>query len=146
MNWLPAFAIALAVGAPSKEEPKKPAMPSIVGEWTCIKFVGGGLERTDLNELKEIGFAFTADGKFRGHFGKQQLEGTFKTDVAKVPAEFDLKHAGNDKAGLGLFKIDKDTLTLCFAEGGVARPDKLASPAGTRIMLITFTRVEKNKE
>lgn len=146
MNWLPAFALALAVAAPTKDDPKKQAAPTIVGEWTCIKFVGDGLERTEINELKEIGFEFTADGKFRGRFGNERFAGTYTIEPAKDPAEIDLKHEGKDKKGLGLFKIEKDTLTLCFAEGGKDRPAKLASPAGTRIMLMTFTRVEKKKD
>jgi uncharacterized protein (TIGR03067 family) len=146
MNWLPAFALALTVAAPAKEEPKKAETPSIVGEWTCIKFVGDGLERTELDELKQIGFEFTADGKYRGRFGDEKFAGTYTTDPAKEPAEIDLKREGKDMKGLGLYKIEKETLTLCFAEGKRGRPEKLASPAGTRIMLMTFTRVEKKKD
>src|SRR4051812_35278337 len=146
MNWLPAFALALTVAAPAKEEPKKAETTKIVGEWACIKFVGDGLERTELDELKQIGFEFASDGKFRGWFGNEKFAGTYTTDPGKEPTEIDLNVDGKDAKKLGLFKIEKETLTLCFAEGKRGRPTKLASPAGTRIMLMTFTRVEKKKD
>ena len=88
---------------------------------------------------------FTADGKFRGRFGPETSEGTYTTDPAKDPAQIDCVSGKAAKSKGGIFKVEKDTLTLCFAEGDAARPTKFESPAGTRIMLLTFKRVEKKE-
>jgi uncharacterized protein (TIGR03067 family) len=146
MNWLPAFAIALAVAAPNKEDPKKPEKPTIVGEWESIKLVAGGEEFNDPKEVPGISFEFTADGKFKCRFGKDGFKGTYTTDATKDPPQIDLKHEDRDATGLGIFKFDKDMLIVCFDEKGVERPTKFASPAGTRIMLLTFRRIEKKKD
>jgi uncharacterized protein (TIGR03067 family) len=147
MNWLPALGLAVAVGAPiTKEAPKKAEPPPIVGEWTCVAFVGGGRIATP-DEVKELQFRleFTADGKFRHNWGPRSEQGTYTIDPAKEPAHVDYSVPG--KVGnQGIYKVDKDMLTLCAAEGGGPRPDKFESPAGTRIMLLTFQRVEKKKD
>jgi uncharacterized protein (TIGR03067 family) len=148
MNWLPAIGLALTVGAPMKESPKKAEPPSLVGEWECVEFIGGGRTAT-ANEVAQIGIRmeFTADGKFRCREGKRDYpEGTYKRDPGKDPAEVDYTAGGIMKGNKGIYKVEKDTLTICVAEGGADRPTKFESPAGTRVMLVTFKRVEKKKE
>jgi uncharacterized protein (TIGR03067 family) len=146
MNWLPALALALMVGAPGpKEAPKKADSPSIVGEWECVELVGGG-RKADAKEASQCHYEFTADGKFRVNWGGQNIEGTYTTDAKKDPAEIDCATGNAAKKNLGIFKVEKDTLIHCFADGGGDRPTKFESPAGTRILLLTFKRVEKKKE
>jgi len=145
MNWLPAFGIALTVTAPNKEDPKKSETPSIVGEWQCTKLVGGGQEFPDPKEVAQLGFEFTADGKCRCHFGND-LEGPYTTDMTKDPAVLEFKDSKTEKKRQMIYKVEKDTLTICLAEGNAERPTKFESPAGTSIMLMTFRRVEKKKD
>jgi len=145
MNWLPALGLALAVGAPApKEAPKKAEPPSIVGEWECVECTAGGRTASaeELDDL-QCGYKFTADGKFQSRWGKQVFEGTYTTDSAKDPAQMDCVSDKTGKVGQLIYKVEKDKLTICGAEGGRDRPTKFESPAGTRIMLLTFKRVEK---
>jgi uncharacterized protein (TIGR03067 family) len=147
MNWLPAFGVAFALAAPGpKDAPKKAEPPPIVGEWKCGQFIGGGRVATEA-ELKQIqgGYVFTAEGKFQGRFGPETFEGTYTTDPAKDPPEIDCVSGKAAKSKGGIYKVEKDALTLCVAEGDGARPTKFESPAGTRILLMTFKRAGKKE-
>jgi uncharacterized protein (TIGR03067 family) len=107
--------------------------------------VGGGREFPK-ELLSGMKLDFNAAGKFRFEFGPEKGSGSYTSDTTKDPAELDYTDDRLRKGNHAIFKIEKDTLTFCFAEGGQARPTAFESPAGTRILLLTFTRVEKKKE
>jgi uncharacterized protein (TIGR03067 family) len=140
------LAVALAAPAP-KEATKKEA--SIVGEWVGEKFVMSGKEVPAAKGVKGLRFTFTEDGKVTVQNDKSDPEtGTYKIDGTKDRAEIDLLMdvEKNRAATLGLYKVDGDTLTLCFefTLGDKAeRPTKIESPAGSSIMLMTFKRAKK---
>ena len=147
-TWLPILGLTLTVGAPGvKDPPKKVEVPAIVGEWECVELVGGG-RKASAAELADLGarFEFLADGKFKSRFGGEARDGTYATGPTKDPAEVDFQWNGNQTKKGGIYKVDKDGLTLCYAEGKGDRPAKFESPAGTRIFLMTFKRIEKKKE
>jgi uncharacterized protein (TIGR03067 family) len=146
MQWFTAVGLAVMLAAPgSKEAPKKAEPPSIVGEWVCTKCVADGKEFPE-EALTSIKMEFTAAGKYQGQFGPDQSKGTFTTDPTKDPAQIDFASDKTGKGNKGIFKADKHGLTLCFAEDGRERPTKFESAAGTRTLLLTFTRVEKKKD
>src|SRR5947209_1529799 len=115
--------LAVTVGAPvtkEKEPPKKE--PAIVGEWEGVKAVAGGKDMP----VPEGGirFEFTADGKLIIHEGKKDRPdtGTYTVDTKKDPAELDMIPPMDKKVAAppnipGIFKVEGDTLTLCFAKG-----------------------------
>jgi uncharacterized protein (TIGR03067 family) len=143
---LSVLAFAVVVTAPGpKDPPKKAESETILGEWACVEAIGGG-QMASAEELRHIGIDFPAEGKFRMLWGGQRTEGTYTTDPKNDPAEIDVVSDKNGKKALGIYKLEKDKLTLCTAETGGTRPTKFESPAGTRILLLTFTRVEKKKE
>lgn len=136
--------LALAVGAPAtKEAPKKDA-PSIVGEWIPTNAVRGG--KPD-NPPAGTSITFLADGKVIFKEGKRDKaeEGTYKIDSKKDPAEIDLVPPAAEKGPniVGIYKLEKDTLTICIAMGG-DRPKKFESPEGAQVMLITMERKKKD--
>jgi uncharacterized protein (TIGR03067 family) len=145
-SLLVGLAVALAAPAP-KEAPKKEA--SIVGEWVGEKLVIGGKEMPPAKGVKGLRFTFAEDGKVTVENDKSDPEtGTYKIDGKKDPAEIDLlmEVEKNKPATLGLYKVDGDTLTLCFefTLGDKAeRPTKIESPAGSNFMLMTFKRAKK---
>jgi uncharacterized protein (TIGR03067 family) len=147
MNTFVALGLAIVVGAPGQKDAPKDKVPPLVGEWACTKLVGGGMELTELDGLQvsRMRFEFTADGKARVKQGDEFFEGTYTTNAKKDPAELDLSMAANgkDKTAELIYKVEKDTLVICMTKSGTERPTKFESPAGTRVMLITFTRVEK---
>jgi uncharacterized protein (TIGR03067 family) len=146
MNVLALTALALAVAAPaSKEAPKKVDPPPIVGVWECVEVASNG-EVASAEDASSCGLEFAADGTHRFRWGGQVGAGTFTTDQTKEPAQLDF---GSDKGGrinFGIYKVEKDTLIVCFTENGGTRPTKFEYPAGTRIVLLKLKRVEKAKE
>jgi uncharacterized protein (TIGR03067 family) len=98
-----------------------------------------------------IRFTFTADGKLTVHEpggGKGGEAGSYKIDPKATPAEIDLipSTAGNEPTILGIYKLDGDTLTLCFHQGGRGseRPKTFESPAGAKAIVMTFKRAKKD--
>ncbi len=144
MNMLPIIGLALSLAAPvPKEAPKKDNGPSIVGEWECVSLEAGGRIATAA-EIKDIKFEFSADGKFKHNFDGAS-EGTYSVDSKKEPCEIDFVSAKNLKAKGAIYKLEKDSLTICAGDGPAARPTKFESPAGSRIMILTFKRVPKKE-
>ena len=132
----------LALGAPgSKGPPKKD--PPIVGVWACESYVLGGDPVTDT----DVAFEFTAGGRLLS----RKADGTalsdsspspYTTDPAADPARIDWTPSG--PGVVGIYKVEGDTLTLCFCSTGDGkRPTAFTSPAGSRVLLMTFRRVEK---
>jgi uncharacterized protein (TIGR03067 family) len=145
MNWLPAFGIALIVTAPGqKDAPKDQPIPPIVGTWNCVKIVAGGQEFPDPKDRAETGAEFMADGKFHIRFG-ESIEGTYKKDTAKDPAVLEITDSKKGTKKM-IYKVEKDTLVICWADGDRDCPTKFESPAGMRIVLMTFSRGEKKKD
>jgi len=133
------LAIALTVGAPGPKDAKTDP-PKIEGNWVAESYVLGGKD-----EGREKGVVFTfADGQLsRG----SKVEVSYVLNPKADPPQIDLTSVrGKDAPIPGIYKIDGDTLVLCFPKGGSAdRPTKFESPAGSRIVLFTFKR-EKKKD
>ena len=140
--------MALAVGAPAKDPPKKEP-PSIVGEWAGEKAVSGGKELPVPDG--GVVFTFTADGgvifKEAGRGREDRAGATYKVDPKKDPAEIDLIPPPDKKEPMlqGIYKLDGDTLTLCFGRGrpGAERPKSFESPEGAETVVMTLKRKKK---
>lgn len=64
--------------------------------------------------------------------------GTYTVDASKSPMTIDMKAKGGNYDGktlLGIFNVEGDVLTICFAEPGKERPAKFESPAGAGLVL-----------
>ena len=139
--------LALSVGAPGvKDPPKKEA--TIVGEWVGEKAVAGGMDLPVPDG--GITFTFAADGTLMvrdGGRGKPEA-GSYKVDAKKNPAEIDLVPPPDKKEVVlqGIYKLDGDTLTLCFRRGapGAGRPKEFESPAGSDVIVMTLKRAKKD--
>jgi uncharacterized protein (TIGR03067 family) len=76
---------------------------------------------------------------------KESLRGStpYRSDPKASPPTIDLWYgpeAKPERAHLGIFRLDGDTLTLCSAPPGTVRPTKFASPAGAELSLVTLRR------
>jgi uncharacterized protein (TIGR03067 family) len=85
-------------------------------------------------------FEFAADGKLRSTMAGR-LPTDELTDPTAKPATIDwATHAGDV---VGIFKVEADTLTLCFCgKNGRRQPTEFASPVGGPVSLISFKWVE----
>jgi uncharacterized protein (TIGR03067 family) len=144
MNASLIVGLALAVAAPAPKTASKDEPPSLHGEWVLESAVRGGMNDKPPDGA---GVTFTADGKARFREGRRDKveEGTYTVDPKKNPAQIDIVPPANEKVPtvLGIYKIEKDTLTLCLVLGG-ERPKKFESPAGSEVMLMTLKRVKKD--
>jgi uncharacterized protein (TIGR03067 family) len=143
------FGLALGVAAPGLKDPPKKD-PGIVGEWVFESAMMGGMAAPI--EKAKLRVTFRADGIVTAKEGDQPTkeEHTYTIDTKKDPAEIDLvpRNQGNNNqapgmSATGIFKIDGDTLTICFAVGGT-RPKAFASPAGEMTILMSFKRAKKD--
>ena len=136
--------LALALAAPAPKTAGKEDSPSVVGEWALESAVRGGMNDKPPDGA---GITFTANGKALFREGRRDKveEGTYTVDPKKNPAEIDIIPPVKEKAPtvLGIYKIEKDTLTLCMVLGG-ERPKSFEAPAGSEVMLMTLKRVKKD--
>jgi uncharacterized protein (TIGR03067 family) len=112
----------------------------ILGTWTLVSGVEGG-QKAPEERVKDFSVTFVEGGKGTFKLGEREQEFTFKLDPAKNPKEFS---ASNDqgKMALGIYKLEGDTLTLCYDRGG-QRPSEFTSKEGTTIVLEVLRREKK---
>jgi uncharacterized protein (TIGR03067 family) len=70
---------------------------------------------------------------------KSQAEFMFEADFKAKPMKIDIKDK-NDRVALGIFRLEKDRLTLCLSESGGNRPDGFTASQGSGRALITLAR------
>jgi RNA polymerase sigma factor (sigma-70 family) len=112
----------------------------ILGTWALVSGEEGG-QKAPPERLKDATVTFAEGGKLTVKMGERDQEFTFKLDPAKKPKEFS---ATNDQGRtlLGIYKLEGDTLTVCFDRSG-ERPAEFASKEGTTVVLDVLKREKK---
>jgi uncharacterized protein (TIGR03067 family) len=135
-----ALLLALTVGAPALKERAAPE-PSIQGEWKVKSRTDGGRPSTDQNHWI---FAPGGTAEIRNPMGgvASSLTYTVASDGKLKTLDF-YEGQGNGQADLrqGIYKIDRDTLTVSFTLGGTPRPTSF-DPANGHYVLV-FERVRR---
>jgi uncharacterized protein (TIGR03067 family) len=149
MNATP-LGLALVVAAPNLKEPPKKA-PEIVGQWVLEKMNLGGKEAG--RAAIEMVYEFTADGQWlirREGVAMKSAPREVKYDAKASPPTIDViySQAAAGKGGpsrnmLGIYKVDGDSLTICFSGPDGERPTTFDSPDGSRVMMMTLKRAKK---
>lgn len=68
-------------------------------------------------------------------------EGTLKLDPSKAPREYEAQVTEGEYKGksvLGIYELQGDTLTICFAPPGTERPTQMSTRPGSRSLRITY--------
>jgi uncharacterized protein (TIGR03067 family) len=136
-------ALALTTAAPKlKDPPKTP--PSIVGRWEVVKWLQNG---------SEMGFPentihdYAADGTrvIRNGDTKESGERRFELVPKDGPQAVDLYRVldGMTDQFRGIYKVEKDTMTLCIGRAGGERPMKFESTPDNGWILMTFKRADR---
>ena len=85
---------------------------------------------------------FKPDGNVEFTKGDDTKKATYTINPASKPKELDLKPVDKDEAMQGIYRVEKDVLTICIAEGpGAARPNEFA--AKDRAVVVTLKRVKQ---
>jgi len=134
-----AVVFALALVASAAAETPKEALEKIQGTWKPEKLEFGG-EPAPKEVMDKL--VLTIKGNQIVGSDDANDPATLELDPSKTPGHVTLTEK-NGKKQLGIYKLDGDVLTLCFAEGGVERPAEFKSPKETKIALIVLKRMKK---
>jgi uncharacterized protein (TIGR03067 family) len=133
--------LALIAAAPAlKDPPVKPA--TIEGDWTVRSSVVGGksdgvMEKSPIDKI-----VITAE-KWQVVRGGQPSHGTnLFVDPKKDPPHMDIGDGGKGTVCKAIYKLDGDTLTICYVLSG-ERPTKIESPEGSQVRMMVLKRIQK---
>ncbi|HKB03931.1 MAG TPA: TIGR03067 domain-containing protein [Gemmataceae bacterium] len=138
------LSLALAVGAPqAKDKPK--AEPSLVGEWELESRTLGGAPILPFALAGRIRYTFKAAGEcvITVGTGVPPTRYTFLHDPKADPPTFAFLQGAAGPVVEGIYKVDGDTLTLCWdCKPKAAPPTAFVSPTGSQVVLNGFKRVK----
>jgi uncharacterized protein (TIGR03067 family) len=119
-------------------------LKALVGKYKIEKAELGGKDTLAL--FKELRFEIPESGKYKLELGGQKDEGTFSVDPSKKPAEMDIKGVEGPNKGKtikAIYKLDGDTVSICYGLGGGDRPTKFETKDGTMQFLAVYKREKK---
>ena len=154
MNVVLILGVAVGLSAPNlKDSTKKDT--AIVGEWVPESMTMGG--KMNLKPPAGMRYEFTADGQWISRREGAAAKGVprdYKLDPKANPPTIDVAPIATAPAGvavaaaqpmLGIYKLEGDTLTICFGVNGEERPKTFESPEGSRVMMMVLKRVKKKE-
>jgi uncharacterized protein (TIGR03067 family) len=132
---------ATAPGDTLKEE-RKP----LAGTWQLLFWEIDG-KKTPEQDLQKIQLVGDAEGKVEyQRDGEVFLAGSAQIDSTAQPAICDFTYTKDTKGSLagktvlGIYKIDGDTLTICYTPPGKDRPREFSGKAGSGLGLMIYRR------
>jgi uncharacterized protein (TIGR03067 family) len=141
-RFAPAAAFVLASLAVATAQPADD-MKAAAGKWAVSKATLGGKDIT--KAFKGVELLLAADGAYTLTIGGETDKGTVKVDPAKTPKEMDIlgKEGPNKgKTIKTIYKLDGDTMTVCYELGDGPRPTAFESKAGTKQFLAEYKRAK----
>jgi uncharacterized protein (TIGR03067 family) len=136
--------LLLAAGALRAGDEKK-EKERLQGAWRGETAVQDG--KDDSADAKNHVLIFDGDNFRVEEKGRVEIRGTFKINPSKKPAEIDLMITEGSESGetaQGIYVIEGDMLRWCTSHPGVGtRPKEFASPAGSKLLLVTLKREKK---
>jgi uncharacterized protein (TIGR03067 family) len=122
-------------------EDQKKELEKISGTFTVELFEQDG-KKSSPDELKKMKVVQTG-AMWKFHLGDDVTEGKDTVYPDKNPKEIDslyLNTRYKDKTVKGIYKIEGDSITYCWAEPGKDRPKEFATKADSGLTLMTLKR------
>lgn len=145
MNLVAALALASFVAAPvPKADPAKQAQDSFQGEWQMVAHTLEGKLKTK-DDLVDTRIVVKGD-TMTIHLRCQNNKVTFTLDPKANPPAIDLKpqdQLGKEIILQGIYKLEKDKITICSALDEGERPKEFKSTESSRTIMLVLERVQK---
>jgi uncharacterized protein (TIGR03067 family) len=144
MNAIGWLGLAFVASAPALKGPP-PTSADIRGEWVVEKMTVGGRVVAQPTELRYI---FETDGKWLVRHGDTTTPREYTVDIAAGPPSIDLgpaPRAASRLPMLGIYKVERDTLTMCYGMARANRPVKFESPEDSAVILVVLKRATPKK-
>ena len=135
-----AFCGTIASAEVKKDVPKE--LLPFQGKWEIKEFIGDPVPPKE--KLPMI--SFDGDKMTVMMAGSDRKEtATFSAAPDKKPGEFDITPDGEKKIVKGIFKFEKETLTLCFAHEGKAaeRPTEFKGDKPYTVLVLVKVKEKK---
>jgi uncharacterized protein (TIGR03067 family) len=140
--------LGLLLAADSPEDAVKKEKEKLVGTWKVVSVEANG-QKVPAEVVKDFQFIFTADSLTRNKGGKLESRSGYRLDPSKSPKWLDFTGItdGKEQSVPALYKLDGDTLTLCFRADykkkpneDRKRPEKLDGGEGSEQVLMALKR------
>jgi uncharacterized protein (TIGR03067 family) len=119
-------------------------MQELDGIWTCESATINGKQ---LDEATAKSLKLTLNGEqYKTERGDQVLfDSTYSVDPTANPKRIDMVGIGElqGKIGQGIYKLEKDRLTMCYSMPGNDRPKQFASKEGLQTQLLVWRRIRR---
>jgi uncharacterized protein (TIGR03067 family) len=136
-------AALLAAAPPTKDENKKD-LDRMQGDWAADRFTRDGTALED-DDAQSFFRTVKGDRYTTFRFNRRAGSGKFTLDATRSPRQIDLlpDPPFKGKPIPGIYKIEGDKLTICYAAPGGKRPEAFASKEGSGITLMVWLREKK---
>jgi len=150
MMRLPLVALALSAGLAAADDPAaKKLLKDLEGTYATVSMTQGGQPAPD-EALKAASFVIRGETFIVRHTkgGKSEDKAaTVVVDPDQKPTAIDLTPKDGPDAGkpiLGIVKVEKDTVTLCWADqpGTAQRPKEFSSTKENKHFLIVMKKAK----
>ena len=138
-----AFAVGLAMHN-SQACAEESAKPSLHGKWLAEKAELAGQAFPD--EVRKAIQLKIAGEEYEVAVGATVDKGKVKVDQSKEPHTIDIEGTDGPNKGKtiqAIFRLDGDTLEVCYDLTGKNRPKEFKSPAGSQTFLVSYKRAKE---
>jgi uncharacterized protein (TIGR03067 family) len=138
------LAAVAAAGASPKEDAGKKDLEGMQGDWAAESMERDGMKLPD-DDARAF-FRTVKGNSYTVHrYSKQISAGTFRLDASKTPRTIDFIPSvpAKGKPILGIYRLEGDTLTLCYSAPGKPRPREFSAKEGTGNTLAVWVREKK---